>query len=75
MGMCRLRGQRYTASLKEHKWRKSIYRKIGTLNIADMAGAKRILERRHGQNRVAVSGLGGGGSSTLNLMFQLSGKF
>ena len=62
---------RGTPSLKGAKWRKSIYRKIGTLNIADMAaGAKKILERPYmDKNRVAVWGWSGGGSSTLNLMF------
>ena len=62
---------RGTPSLKGAKWRKSIYRKIGTLNIADMAaGAKKILERPYmDKSRVAVWGWSGGGSSTLNLMF------
>ena len=62
---------RGTPSLKGAKWRKSIYRKIGTLNIADMAAAaKKILERPYmDKSRVAVWGWSGGGSSTLNLMF------
>ena len=62
---------RGTPSLKGAKWRKAIYRKIGTLNIADMAeGAKKILERPYmDKSRVAVWGWSGGGSSTLNLMF------
>jgi len=62
---------RGTPSLKGAKWRKSIYRNIGTLNIRDMAlGAKKILERSYmDKNRVAVWGWSGGGSSTLNLLF------
>ena len=63
---------RGTPSLKGAAWRKSIYRKIGTINIADMAGAaKKILTRPYfDKDRVAVWGWSGGGSSTLNLMFQ-----
>jgi dipeptidyl-peptidase-4 len=62
---------RGTPSLKGAAWRKAIYRKIGVLNIRDMAmGAKKILERRYvDKDRVAVWGWSGGGSSTLNLMF------
>ncbi|MBO9620590.1 MAG: S9 family peptidase [Niabella sp.] len=53
-------------------WRKSIYRKIGQLNIRDQAmGAKEILKWNFiDTSRVAVWGWSGGGSSTLNLMFQ-----
>lgn len=62
---------RGTPSLKGAKWRKSIYRKIGTLNISDMAqGTKKLLEKPYmDKSRVAVWGWSGGGSSTLNLMF------
>jgi dipeptidyl-peptidase 4 len=62
---------RGTPSLKGAKWRKAIYRKIGTLNIKDLAqGAKKILENSYmDKSRVAVWGWSGGGSSTLNLMF------
>ncbi|MEO7045907.1 MAG: prolyl oligopeptidase family serine peptidase, partial [Ferruginibacter sp.] len=62
---------RGTPSLKGAAWRKAIYRKIGTINIRDMAmGAKKILERSYvDKDRVAVWGWSGGGSSTLNLMF------
>jgi dipeptidyl-peptidase 4 len=54
------------------EWRKSIYRKIGRLNIRDMAlGAKEVLKWSFcDTSRVAVHGWSGGGSSTLNLMFQ-----
>ena len=62
---------RGTPSLKGAKWRKSIYRNIGTINIGDMAmGAKKILERPYmDKSRVAVWGWSGGAASTLNLMF------
>jgi dipeptidyl-peptidase-4 len=63
---------RGTPSLKGASWRKAIYRKIGVLNIRDMAmAAKKILERPYfDKDRVAVWGWSGGGSSTLNLLFQ-----
>ncbi|HSN60877.1 MAG TPA: prolyl oligopeptidase family serine peptidase, partial [Ferruginibacter sp.] len=63
---------RGTPSLKGAAWRKSIYRKIGSLNIRDMAmGAKKILELPYmDKNRVAVWGWSGGGSSTLHLLFR-----
>ncbi|HMG83263.1 MAG TPA: DPP IV N-terminal domain-containing protein [Ferruginibacter sp.] len=63
---------RGTPSLKGTAWRKAIYRKIGVVNIRDMAmAAKKILERPYmDKDRVAVWGWSGGGSSTLNLMFQ-----
>ncbi len=54
------------------EWRKSIYRQVGRLNIRDMAmGAKEVLKWSFcDTSRVAVHGWSGGGSSTLNLMFQ-----
>ena len=54
------------------EWRKSVYRKIGRLNIRDMAmGAKEVLKWNFcDTSRVAVHGWSGGGSSTLNLLFQ-----
>lgn len=57
---------------KGREWRKSIFQKIGTLNIRDQAmAAKKIMEWPFvDKNRVAVWGWSGGGSSTLNLMFQ-----
>ncbi|MEO8961948.1 MAG: DPP IV N-terminal domain-containing protein [Ginsengibacter sp.] len=63
---------RGTPSLRGAKWRKSIYGKIGRLNISDQArAAKKILEKSYfDKERVAVWGWSGGGSSTLNLMFQ-----
>lgn len=63
---------RGTPALKGAAWRKSIYRKNGNINIRDMAmGAKKVLENSFiDKDRVAVWGWSGGGSSTLNLMFQ-----
>ena len=61
---------RGTPALKGAQWRKSIYHKIGDINIRDMAmGAKKILEKPY-MDRVAVWGWSGGGSSTLHLMFR-----
>jgi len=57
---------------KGSQWRKAIYRNIGRINIRDQAmGAKEILKWDFiDTSRVAVWGWSGGGSSTLNLMFQ-----
>ncbi|MEO8109315.1 MAG: S9 family peptidase [Ginsengibacter sp.] len=64
---------RGTPSLRGAEWRKSIYGKLGRLNIHDqaMAAKKLFLENPYfDTSRVAVWGWSGGGSSTLNLMFQ-----
>lgn len=57
---------------KGRAWRKSVYRKIGVLNISDQANAaKEILKWKFiDTTRVGVWGWSGGGSATLNLMFQ-----
>jgi len=57
---------------KGRAWRKAIYRNIGRLNIRDQAmAAKEILKWSFvDSSRVAVWGWSGGGSSTLNLLFQ-----
>lgn len=57
---------------KGRYWRKCVYRKIGLINISDQAmAAKEILKRPYiDASRVAVWGWSGGGSATLNLMFQ-----
>ncbi|MDQ2720121.1 MAG: S9 family peptidase [Bacteroidota bacterium] len=57
---------------KGRYWRKCIYRKIGLINIRDQAmAAKEILKLPYiDSSRVAVWGWSGGGSATLNLMFQ-----
>lgn len=54
-------------------WRKSIYKNIGVINIRDQAmAAKKLLETYSfmDRDRVAVHGWSGGGSTTLNLLFQ-----
>lgn len=63
---------RGTPAPKGRLWRKSIYRQIGRLNIRDQAmGAREILKWPFvDAGRVAVWGWSGGGSSTLNLLFQ-----
>lgn len=63
---------RGTPAPKGSAWRKSIYRKIGIINIRDQAmAAKEILKWSFvDPTRVAVWGWSGGGSATLNLMFQ-----
>ncbi|WP_127132345.1 S9 family peptidase [Pseudoflavitalea rhizosphaerae] len=57
---------------KGRAWRKSLYRKIGQLNISDQAAAAREVLKWNfiDTSRVAVWGWSGGGSATLNLMFQ-----
>ena len=63
---------RGTPAPKGRAWRKSIYRKIGVVNINDQAmAAKEILKWNFvDAERVAVWGHSGGGSATLNLMFR-----
>jgi dipeptidyl-peptidase 4 len=64
---------RGTPALKGAAWRKSIYRQIGRLNIRDQAEGAKALFKRHAfidTSRVAVWGWSGGGSTTLNLLFQ-----
>jgi dipeptidyl-peptidase-4 len=63
---------RGTPALKGAAWRKAIYKKIGQINIHDQAmAAKEILKWNFiDPERVAVWGWSGGGSATLNLMFQ-----
>jgi dipeptidyl-peptidase 4 len=63
---------RGTPAPKGREWRKSIYKNIGIVNIEDQAmGAKEILKWPFvDSSRVAVWGWSGGGSCTLNLMFQ-----
>jgi dipeptidyl-peptidase-4 len=63
---------RGTPAPRGREWRKAIYRKIGIINIRDQAmAAKEILKWKFvDTSRVAVHGWSGGGSSTLNLLFQ-----
>jgi len=57
---------------KGRKWRKAVYQSIGNINIRDQAmAAKEIFKWGFiDTTRVAVWGWSGGGSSTLNLLFQ-----
>lgn len=63
---------RGTPAPKGAAWRKSIYRKVGVINIQDQAmGAKKIMQWPFvDTSRIAVWGWSGGGSTTLNLLFQ-----
>jgi dipeptidyl-peptidase-4 len=63
---------RGTPAPKGRVWRKVIYQKIGQINIRDQAmAAKEILKWNFvDPERIAVWGWSGGGSATLNLMFQ-----
>ena len=63
---------RGTPALKGAAWRKAIYRKVGEINVRDMAmGMKKLLELPYmDKSRVAVWGWSGGGSSTLHLLFR-----
>ncbi|KAA6441358.1 prolyl oligopeptidase family serine peptidase [Dyadobacter flavalbus] len=69
---------RGTPSPKGRAWRKAIYRNIGTVNIKDMDGAATAMFKKYpfiDTSRVAVHGWSGGGSSTLNLLFQYPQHF
>lgn len=68
---------RGTPAPKGREWRKCIYRKVGRLNIRDQAlGAKELLKKPFmDTSRVAVWGWSGGGSATLDLMFQFPGIY
>lgn len=63
---------RGTPVAKGRAWRKSIYRKIGSVNIEDQAlAARELLKRPYmDSSRVAVWGWSGGGTATLNLLFK-----
>ncbi len=64
---------RGTRAPRGREWRKVIYRKIGSLTAADQAAAMREFLRLHpfaDGNRIAVWGWSGGGSMSLNLIFQ-----
>ncbi len=63
---------RGTKTPKGRDWRRSVYRKIGQITVADQAaGARELIKRPYvDPSRIAVWGWSGGGSMTLNLMFQ-----
>jgi dipeptidyl-peptidase-4 len=68
---------RGTPSLKGAAWRHSIYKNVGFINARDQAmAAKEVLKWPFlDSTRTAVFGWSGGGSMTLNLMFQYPGIF
>lgn len=57
---------------KGREWRKSIYKKIGLINIKDQGmAAKEIMKWNYvDTSHIAVWGWSGGGTATLNLLFQ-----
>jgi dipeptidyl-peptidase-4 len=63
---------RGTPAPKGAAWRKSIYRKVGRINIHDQAmAAKKVLQWQFvDTSRIAVWGWSGGGSATLNCILQ-----
>lgn len=63
---------RGTPAPKGAAWRKAVYRKVGIINVRDQAmAAKKIMNWRFvDTSRIAVWGWSGGGSTTLNLLFQ-----
>jgi len=63
---------RGTPAPKGAAWRKAIYKSIGLVNIRDQAmAAKEVLKFPFvDSSRIAVWGWSGGGSCTLNLLFQ-----
>lgn len=63
---------RGTPAPKGAAWRHSIYKKVGILNIHDQyEAAKKIMQWHYvDTSRIAVWGWSGGGSTTLNLLFQ-----
>ena len=68
---------RGTPSPKGAAWRHSIYRNVGYINAHDQAmAAREVLKWPFlDSTRTAVFGWSGGGSMTLNLMFQYPGIF
>lgn len=58
---------------KGREWRKCVYRRVGEINTRDQAQAAAALFKQRpymDTSRVAVWGWSGGGSMTLNLLFQ-----
>ena len=68
---------RGTPSLKGSEWRKSIYGQVGRVNIKDVGEAAHVTFNYPfiDPDRVGVWGWSGGGSTTLNLMFQYPDVF
>ncbi|MCH1926105.1 S9 family peptidase [Shewanella sp. C32] len=69
---------RGTRAPKGRDWRKSIYKKIGSITVRDQVDALDAMAKRWNvidTERVGVWGHSGGGSSTLNLLFRHGDKF
>ncbi|HRN80212.1 MAG TPA: DPP IV N-terminal domain-containing protein [Ferruginibacter sp.] len=68
---------RGSPSLKGASWRKSVYKKLGRVNVRDMAmAAKHIIQLPYvDKDRVAVWGWSGGGTSVFHLLFQYPDLF
>ncbi|KZY41199.1 peptidase S9 [Pseudoalteromonas shioyasakiensis] len=69
---------RGTRAPKGRDWRKSIYKKIGSITVRDQVDALDAMAKRWDvidSDRVGVWGHSGGGSSTLNLLFRHGDKY
>ena len=69
---------RGTRAPKGRDWRKSIYKKIGSITVRDQVDALDGMAKRWDvidTDRVGVWGHSGGGSSTLNLLFRHGDKY
>jgi dipeptidyl-peptidase-4 len=68
---------RGTPAPRGREWRKTIYRRIGTLTSRDIAGATRAIEAWPyvDPDRTAIWGWSGGGSQTLNSLFRYPDVF
>lgn len=69
---------RGTRAPKGRDWRKSIYKKIGSITVRDQVDALDAMVKRWDvidSDRVGVWGHSGGGSSTLNLLFRHGDKY
>jgi dipeptidyl-peptidase-4 len=68
---------RGSPSLKGASWRKSVYKKLGRVNVRDIAmAAKHILQLPYvDKSRAAVWGWSGGGTSVFHLLFQYPDLF
>lgn len=69
---------RGTRAPKGRDWRKSIYKKIGSITVRDQVDALDAMAKRWDvidTDRVGVWGHSGGGSSTLNLLFRHGDKY
>ncbi|MGH7565391.1 MAG: alpha/beta hydrolase family protein, partial [Gemmatimonadota bacterium] len=68
---------RGTPAPRGREWRKTIYRRLGTLTSRDIAGATKAIEEWSyvDPERTAIWGWSGGGSQTLNSLFRFPEVF